>query len=249
MPKPPPPGPCVHCCRLVDELTWDHVFPKAWYPDDTPENLEKWKIPACRRCNAEYGELEQDLLLRLGMSIGPEEAKATGIAEKVIRSIDPRAARDEKDRLARARRHVALGRQMIDVDPEAQEGVLPGFGPDPDPAKRSSRGVQVSKESLKRLGEKIVRGLTFLLTGNLISDENVLEVLVVDEEKARPLREIVDRHGVLHGRGPGIQVWRAPAEGDPVSAVYAIEIWGRLKLYATVYPAALDAEPDAQTRT
>src|SRR6266540_4450561 len=82
MPKPPPPGPCVHCCRLVDELTWDHVFPKAWYPDDTPENLEKWKIPACRRCNVEYGELEQDLLLRLGMSIGPEEAKATGIAEK-----------------------------------------------------------------------------------------------------------------------------------------------------------------------
>src|ERR1700730_5777846 len=115
MPKPPPPGPCVHCCRLFDELTWDHVFPKAWYPHDTPENLAKWKIPACLKCNREYGELEQDLLLRLGMSIGREEARASGIADKVIRSMDPSAAHDEKDRAARARRHSGLGKEMVDV--------------------------------------------------------------------------------------------------------------------------------------
>src|SRR5215470_6563811 len=125
MPRRPPPGPCVHCLQHFNELTWDHVIPRAWYPDDTPENLERWKIPSCGKCNREYGELEQDLLIRLGMSIGREEAKASGIAERVIRSTDPRAGRNEKDRLARARRNVELSRHMIDVDAENQKGVLP----------------------------------------------------------------------------------------------------------------------------
>jgi len=38
---------CVHCLEYFEELTSDHVLPKAWYPDDTPDNLEKWQVPAC----------------------------------------------------------------------------------------------------------------------------------------------------------------------------------------------------------
>jgi hypothetical protein len=31
----------------VAERDWDHVFPISWYPDTTPPDLEKWKIPSC----------------------------------------------------------------------------------------------------------------------------------------------------------------------------------------------------------
>jgi hypothetical protein len=246
MAKRPPPGPCVHCGLHSDELTWDHVFPKAWYPDDTPENLEKWKMPACLACNGEYGELEKDLLLRLGMSIGPEEARASGIADKVIRSMDPSAAHDERDRAARARQHAALGKEMIDVGDNPQMGVLPGFGPNPDPAKRSSWGIRVPKESLERLGQKIVRGLTYIRTGKLIGAGYLLEVFVLNGEAAQPVNEILGRHGVRHDRGPGVAVWRAPADDDPISGVFAIEIWGRLKLYAGVHPRVSEVGSDAK---
>jgi hypothetical protein len=246
MAKRPSPGLCVHCRLHFDELTWDHVFPRGWYPENTPENLEKWKIPACLKCNREYGELEQDLLLRLGMSIGREEARASGIADKVIRSMDPSAAHDEKDRAARARRHAALGKEMIDVADGAQSAILPGFGPNPDPAKRSSRGVLVPKESLERLGEKIVRGLTYLLAGKLIGDEYLLEVFVINGEAALPVNEILERHGVRHERGPGVTVRHAPAGDDPTSGVFEIEIWGRLKLYAGVHPRVPEVSSDAK---
>ena len=65
----------------------------------------------------------------------------------------------------------------------------------------------------------------------------------MDDNAARPVNEIIETQGVLHERGPGIQVWRAPAEGDPVSALFAIEIWGKLRLHAGIYPVGLDAQP------
>ena len=51
------PGRCVHCLHEVDAITDDHLFPRSWYPTTTPQNLEKWKFPACGRCNREYGKV------------------------------------------------------------------------------------------------------------------------------------------------------------------------------------------------
>ena len=89
MAKRPPAGKCVHCLKYSDNLTWDHVFPQAWYPDTTPPNIEKWKIPSCPRCNREYGKLEEDLLWRLGLSVDPKDQKSLGITNKVLRSTKP----------------------------------------------------------------------------------------------------------------------------------------------------------------
>ena len=81
MAKRPPPGKCVHCLSDKVERTWDHVFPQAWYPDTTPAHLYKWQIPACLRCNKEYGEMEDDLLFRLALCIDPEIPETSGIVQ------------------------------------------------------------------------------------------------------------------------------------------------------------------------
>lgn len=57
MAKNPDKGKCVHCLTDPVDRNWDHMFPKSWYPDTTPENLEKWQIPSCIACNARYGKL------------------------------------------------------------------------------------------------------------------------------------------------------------------------------------------------
>jgi len=56
--------------------TWDHVFPRSWYPDNTPKDLEKWQVPACQPCNANYGKLENQLMILLGMCVDPSKAAA-----------------------------------------------------------------------------------------------------------------------------------------------------------------------------
>ena len=58
MAKNPEKGKCVHCLKVPVDRTWDHMFPKAWYPDTTAENLEKWQVPSCRECNQRLGKLE-----------------------------------------------------------------------------------------------------------------------------------------------------------------------------------------------
>lgn len=86
MTRRPPPGKCVHCLAEPVLRTWDHVFPKSWYPTSTPANLEKWKIPACETCNREYGTLEHDLMLKIGLCLDPDTQESAGIVEKVLRS-------------------------------------------------------------------------------------------------------------------------------------------------------------------
>src|SRR5580704_2378724 len=65
------PGKCVHCLKDVDARNSDHVFPESWYPDSTPPGVEKWQIPSCIRCNSDYGKLEQDFFVKVGLCLDP----------------------------------------------------------------------------------------------------------------------------------------------------------------------------------
>lgn len=71
-------GKCVHCLRDPVELTSDHMFPKAWYPDTTPEDLEKWQIPSCFECNQRLGKLENDLLGRVALALDAKKSRVEG---------------------------------------------------------------------------------------------------------------------------------------------------------------------------
>jgi len=58
------------------ERNWDHVFPESWYPQTTPSNLEKWKIPSCIRCNSALGMMEDRLLIQLAHALDPDHLAA-----------------------------------------------------------------------------------------------------------------------------------------------------------------------------
>lgn len=104
MAKKFPPGHCVHCTKYFDELTSDHVFPQAWYPKSTPPNLEKWQVPACTKCNRDYGRLEEELLLLIGTCLSNERLESLGIGTKVVNAVDPSRGRNEKDESIRLRK-------------------------------------------------------------------------------------------------------------------------------------------------
>lgn len=229
------PGPCIHCLAHCKERTWDHVFPVSWYPDTTPDNLERWKFPSCEPCNAAYGLLEQDLLLRAGLSLDPTTIEASGITALALRAMDPAHAKNDVDQRAReARRRQILGETFL-VGPEHARAILPGFGPHPGPPI----GIGVPAKSLERLVEKVARGLTYLRAQRLITPQYRI-TMFVDPRQGAGFEQALAQWGQRYERGPGLIVKHAIAHDDNSASIFSVTLWGALQLWGTVQPVPVN---------
>jgi len=56
------PGIFIHCLRSTKATEADHVFPRPWYPDSTPQSVQRWTAPSCQYCNRKFGQLEKGLV-------------------------------------------------------------------------------------------------------------------------------------------------------------------------------------------
>lgn len=223
---------CVYCLNDVPIRNWDHVMPLSWYPDTTPANLERWKIPSCVPCNSDHGRNEEDLLLRLMMCFGNDDARAAGIPQRIIRSMNPSHATSARDRRARLARFRAVGRDMIRGSARSGgESIIPNFGREESGA--SETRIMVSGEWLGKLAEKIVRGFVYLQRQELIRDDHRIEWFLLEDNSGA--YEIM-RAATVYSVGPGIIVRYLHTGESAVASAFIIEIWNRLKLYATVNP-------------
>lgn len=229
-----PPGRCVHCLKEFDSLTSDHVFPDSWYPETTPKNLEKWQMPACIECNKRHGRMENDLLLRFGLCIDPTEHKSLGIAQKALRSVSPIHAKKDKDREHRLKRRHKVLRTLIPHDLIPEESIFPNFGGHEGFPPEDQPGVLIAQSDLMMLGEKLVRGITYVVDGRFIEKDHKVEVFFLRDNAAAPIVAQLQKHGTIYECGPGIKVIRAVAHDMPTSALFSIEIWGRLCMYAAI---------------
>jgi len=229
-------GNCVHCLKYSDKLTADHVFPESWYPETTPLDIEKWKIPSCLKCNREYGKLEEDLLWRLGLSIDPKEKKSLGITDKVLRSTNPKYAKNEHDRRMRAAKLASIAKQLTITNHVPQKGLLPNFGPQPNLHYNGYVAIPISEENIVKLGQKIVRGITYIYNKAFITEDYRINVYVIEDHRAQEVLKTIEAFGVAQNRGPGIVVKYAMTSEGGLSSLWYIEIWGRFKLYAVVIP-------------
>lgn len=234
MAKRPQPGRCVHCLEVFQELTWDHVFPEAWYPDTTPMNLEKWKIPSCLSCNALHAKGEAELLVRIGLCVDPDNPDNAGIVDKALRALTPSAAKNERDARARAADRQKILDQVFKGPAIPYQAIYPHFGPQPGIHDQEIErvAVPISATALRRLTEKIVRGLTYIEDGKFVERPYRIKQYVLSDEGAGPVKELLLRFGKMYEQGPGITVMRAVVPEDEMTAMYGIEIWGRLTAYA-----------------
>jgi hypothetical protein len=229
----PPPGRCVHCLRDHEVLTWDHVFPEAWYPESTPANVEKWKIPACEPCNAAHGRSENYLLVRLGLCIEPEDSDTAHFNAKALRALTANAAHSQKDAAARNAEREKIFSQAVPaasgrIPPKA---IYPGFGPKPG---ADLMALPVRKKPIVALTEKIVRGITYLQDRRFIEPPHKINFYALSEEQAARINEVLAQFGQTYERGLALTVDRAVTHEDGISSVYRIEIWSRLCAYAIV---------------
>jgi hypothetical protein len=240
-------GRCVHCLQWSNEINDDHIFPAAWYPDNTPSTVERWTAPSCVGCNTEHGRNEQELLIRLGLCLDPRDARASGVAEKALRSIRPEAGRTPRDKMARqAKRSEILGEiEVYEAPPTA--GVFPNFGPDPTIQYPVLAGVKVPADRLIALGQKIVRGLTYHFERRFIEcDKEDIQIFFVSDEDATQIMGAARQYGQTFHKGPGIAVTRAVAQDGSDAGLFTIQIWGRLKIYASLCPKEAGPPDSAQ---
>ena len=110
-----PPGKCIHCLKDFESLTSDHLLPKAWFPKDMPENIERWQIPSCSECNKNYGKLEEDLLVAFSHCLDQKDPLCKGLYIKVKRSITPSAGRNEQDSEKRKNKRARFWKKFVHI--------------------------------------------------------------------------------------------------------------------------------------
>jgi hypothetical protein len=232
--KKPKPGKCIHCLKTFENLTWDHVFPEAWYPATTTPNQYKWQVLSCHDCNKKYGALENDLLTRLSICLEPSDPACAGIAEKGMRAIDPQYAKNEKDKKFRRAKREKIIRELYVGEAIPQKHLYPNFGLYTDLPIQEQVSVPISADSVKRLAEKIVRGIFYIEDNLFIEPPYSIESFVLSDQDAQPVVAAIKQSGSVYAREPGITVYRAVTLEDQVSSLFAVEIWERFKVYAAV---------------
>lgn len=226
---------CVYCLENFEELTSDHVLPESWYPDNTPDNLEKWQVPSCYECNQEHGRNEEELLLKLGLHFDPQEGGLKKVAGKVSRSMNPVHGKSKRDRQKRLKQRNRVKKELRRAFKLnfSKLNILPGFGFNPDFPLSEQPPILVPAKKLKKFGEKVTRGVFYLFKGTYIEKDYDIETFVL-QGNLQQARELLGPHGKEYNCGQGIQVVVADCIEDKNSAVLEIIIWGRLRVHGAV---------------
>ena len=173
-------------------------------------------------------------MIRLGLGLFKEDEECSGIIEKARRSIDPACAKNERDRQRRLKCREKVKGDLINLDRIALEHILPNFGPDEKIKNKKYPILLIKAEHLEKFSIKIVRGMTFLFDGFLIEDDYEINHYFMKGEDQNSVIKNIEKFGITEYRGPGIVVGRAVAHNDPKSSLYRIDLWGKLKICATV---------------
>lgn len=234
---------CVHCLNYFEELTEDHIFPKSWYPDSTPQNIEKWVVPACFECNNKLGKIEDEAYKKLAICIDSSDIATLGISEKAIHLYDLSSATNEKDRKRKEANLKKIIPDLMYTD-KMPNGLLKNFGPNDTSDKSVLVNISIP-ELLDPITEKIIRGLEFKLMGGLINTDRNIKIIhppdsteIISEELMQ-LNNILKENGARTDRGPGFIVHYA--KDIYGSMLYHITIWGKWETWAAISGTGLSA--------
>ena len=139
-----------------------------------------------------------------------------------------------KDRIRRSKKRDRYLGLMMKGEAITQGRVYPGFEDKWNRPREDQTAFRIYVQELERIVNKIIKGIVFIEDSRFLDTSTEIEHLVVSDEEARPLEELLGKYGSRHSREPGIEVIRAVAPEDGISAFYKISIWGRWISYASV---------------
>jgi hypothetical protein len=228
-------GRCIHCLNYFEKVTDDHILPEAWYSQNNPPNFAKPQAPACSECNAHYGKVEKYLLIRFGATFDSEDKNYGNIADKAIRSIDPKYGKNPRDKIAREKARSGLVREIVPYF-YSDMRVLPNFGVESNIYRSDLPWIPVDEDKLRDFAHKLARGVTYVFEQSYIEDNYEIEVSFPSKYEVVAL--------VLRNRfkqlisTPSIEIYRDDdpkiREFDKILGFYLIKIWDRLNIRVSI---------------
>jgi hypothetical protein len=222
---------CPFCLNRYEKLTKEHIFPESWYPDSFSNNIEKWQVHSCKKCNDSFGKIEQDILIKVGMCSDPTSHQA----KKAMRSIDSTIGRDIKDKRARWKKACDLLAELIPVN-NLRVKPFPNFGPFPGYPIESQKAIPLPK-GLDEIGKKFIKGVEYKLEKRFIDEsKDKLKVYFCHEENIGKVNELIKGLGVCYDISPGIVFYRTEGKEKPkVGIIYKFIVWDKLIIYGSLF--------------
>jgi hypothetical protein len=187
-------------------------------------------------------------MLRIGLCIDPNAFEAAGVVPKVLRSLNPRFAKNEKDRRARKSTRDQILKQVLKGTDIPLSAVYPRFEEKWGRPPERQVAVPIPKKSVDRLFEKIIRGLAYIEEGRFIEPPYTVSLYPLADADSSVFTSLLDKFGTVHARGPGIVVRRAVTPEDGLSSIYEITIWGTFQTYAVVLRTEPKPPPNTDPR-
>jgi hypothetical protein len=218
---------CIHCIK-EEATTDDHIVPSSWYPPSTPPTVQRLTAPGCDKCNGHFGQLEHDLLIRMGLSLDTSSEAAHGLDERVFRSLGIDVTDRPSGELAiRERERAKLRSEFLAYEEVCElPGRIRGLGPPLD--QPQGPAVLIPWASLSMMAEKIARGCEYRYRNQKRYVQHPYGLLTLipdlDEFFDNPMLKFTE----LMDFGPGCQVRRGSPPEDPNVVRYFITIWGVL---------------------
>jgi hypothetical protein len=188
-----------------DDQTEDHVIGLSWFPESTPDNIEKWKVPAHKACNIKFGAIENRVRTQLALGIDRSQIAGKGVVEAALRSIDPQVAKSKRDSTHRAAQRDRIVRDIYEVNSLPTAGVLPNFVSN-FTELGSRHAFRIDAEDLNGVVEKWIRGIHYCEFNRILDKHDIVTVLHLAEEDALTPRQLIFDHGRKFQKGPGISV-------------------------------------------
>ena len=233
MAQRPRPGKCVHCLNDPVERGWDRVFPASWYPDTTPPNLYKWRVPSCISCNRKLAAIEEVFRQRVVLGLDPSHPASRSVRLPIFRSMTPAEATDPRERQIRASRRQEILDDALTGDAIPQGSAYPGNGREmgqaAGPARRNpdTRGNPAAG-----YGKDCSEAIVYLEDDKFIEPPYRVEFL--PPFRVEPLLQLLEEFGTTSAREPGIVVRRAVTPEDGVSSLFEIKLWQQFSMYVSV---------------
>ncbi|MGB6877728.1 MAG: hypothetical protein WBD87_17020 [Candidatus Acidiferrales bacterium] len=234
---------CVHCLAELTKKTRskDHVFPKQWFPDTTPQNLNRWTVPACKKCNGQLGGVEKRLLTILSCCVDPTKPETAGVYQRVRRGLGIGLTEKDREKLgpeelkAREQAKKELLEEMRPLDaasPEEMASLFPGLGPWNTPQRQFM--LTFREEDIRRFSEKMVRGCEFKIAKRLIEPPYTVAVFFVREDDVTQEIRKVEQLAATYDLSSSFHVKRIVAHDEPLTVYYWIKFWGVVTVRATI---------------